>query len=192
MAQSVRPGCLTAPSTRNAAVNCERPSRSCVQWRDADTRQHLLASLLAADAAASGCGDESHRSRGRHFTFSPYVGRGREQQVQAQPAGACAPRRWRCWSVLHDACVVVVPISAIRFSAYFVHTITVLIGTVHGRRGRGQGVEGTCPPTKKNFGNKYFSGNYYVNSGIFRAKIMWNSEILLTFGANVIKIRVFC
>ena len=31
MAQSVRPGCLTAPSTRNAAVNCDRPSRSCVQ-----------------------------------------------------------------------------------------------------------------------------------------------------------------
>ena len=37
-----------------------------------------------------------------------------------------------------------------------------------------------------------FSGNYYVKFGNFRAKIMWYSEILLTFRANIIKIRVFC
>jgi len=49
----------------------------------------------------------------------------------------------------------------------------------------------TCIGVEK-FGKKYFSGNFYGTFGHFRAKIMQNLGILLTFRANIIKIWVFC
>jgi len=54
------------------------------------------------------------------------------------------------------------------------------------------GKGGTCPPKTR---GKYFSGNYYVTFGHFRAKIMYYSGIFVNFfRANIIKIRVglFC
>jgi len=62
----------------------------------------------------------------------------------------------------------------------------------HKRRRRGaRGHVPPSPPQKKI--GKIFSGNYYVKLGHFRAKTVWNSEILLTFRTNIFKkIRIFC
>ena len=47
-------------------------------------------------------------------------------------------------------------------------------------------------PKKIKIGKNILRAIITQNSGIFRAKIMWNSKIWLTFWANIIKIRVFC
>ena len=50
--------------------------------------------------------------------------------------------------------------------------------------GDGGGQGSTCPSKIR---GKYFSGNYYVKFGNFRAKIMLISGFLLNFQANIIK-----
>ena len=58
--------------------------------------------------------------------------------------------------------------------------------------GVGDGGREERPPSSPKKSGKYFSGNYYVKFGHFRAKkIMQNSGILLIFRANIIKIQTF-